>query len=120
MFNNKWYNIPLDKIADTPWMKAKYLLLRTSREHSVGNLCKIVNTKHDVWTKEKLTQNDYPGNPSHSAYFMMRIHSPQETDEPLRNNVYNVVNIPIKEYGTERTPCMLVKLGNLLSLPLKK
>ena len=111
-FNNKWYNIPLDKIADTPWMKAKYLLLRTTRETAVGNLRKIVNTKHDVWTKEKLTQNDYPGNPSHSAYFMIRLHSLKETDEPL-NNIYNVVNIPIKEYGTEGTPFMLVKLENL-------
>lgn len=26
-FDNLWYNIPLDKIADSPWNQAKYLLL---------------------------------------------------------------------------------------------
>lgn len=59
-FDNLWYNIPLDKIADSPWNQAKYLLLYVKGEKFVGNLCKIVRTKHDVWTKEKLGNENYP------------------------------------------------------------
>lgn len=43
-FDNLWYNIPLDKIADSPWNQAKYLLLYVKGEKFVGNLCKIVRT----------------------------------------------------------------------------
>lgn len=83
-FDNLWYNIPLDKIADSPWNQAKYLLLYVKGERYVGNLCKIVRTKHDVWTKERLIQSNYPKNypsePHNSSYFMIRIRKPSNTD----------------------------------------
>lgn len=82
--DNLWYNIPLDKIADSPWNQAKYLLLYVREEDSVGNLCKIVRTRHDVWTKEKLGNENYPDAPSHSAYFMIRIKNPSDTDAKLQ------------------------------------
>ena len=71
-FDNLWYNIPLDKIADSPWNKAKYLLLYVKGEIYVGNLCKIVRTKHDVWTKERLIQSNYPSEPHNSSYCIFR------------------------------------------------
>ena len=66
-FENLWYNIPLDKIADSPWNQAKYLLLYVRGEKFVGNICKIVRTNHDVWTKEQLARQDYPGEPNNRS-----------------------------------------------------
>jgi hypothetical protein len=112
-FDNLWYNIPLDKIADSPWNQAKYLLLYVKGEKYVGNLCKIVRTKHDVWTKETLVEKNYPDVPSHSAYFMIRIRKPSDTDVELQKLQFNVKDIPNKYWGNERMAFMLVKLNNL-------
>jgi hypothetical protein len=112
-FDNLWYNIPLDKIADSPWNQAKYLLLYVKGEKFVGNLCKIVRTKHDVWTKEKLVEENYPDAPSHSAYFMIRIRKPSDTDADLQKLQFNVKDIPNKHWGNERMAFMLVKLSEL-------
>ena len=112
-FDNLWYNIPLEKIADSPWNQAKYLLLYVKGEKFVGNLCRIVRTKHDVWTKEKLVEENYPDVPSHSAYFMIRIRKPSDTDAELQKLQFNVKDIPNKHWGNERMPFMLVKLSEL-------
>ena len=112
-FDNLWYNIPLEKIADSPWNQAKYLLLYVKGEKFVGNLCKIVRTKHDVWTKEKLVEGNYPDAPSHSAYFMIRIRKPSDTDVELQKLQFNVKGIPNKYWGNERMAFMLVKLNSL-------
>lgn len=112
-FDNLWYNIPLDKIADSPWNQAKYLLLYVKGEKFVGNLCKIVRTKHDVWTKEKLGNENYPDAPSHLAYFMIRIRKPSDTDAELQKLQFNVKDITNKYWGNERMAFMLVKLNGL-------
>lgn len=112
-FDNLWYNIPLEKIADSPWNQAKYLLSYVKGEKFVGNLCKIVRTKHDVWTKEKLVEENYPDVPSHSAYFMIRIKKPSDTDAELQKLQFNVKDIPNKYWGNERMAFMLVKLNSL-------
>ena len=112
-FDNLWYNIPLEKIADSPWNQAKYLLLYVKGEKSVGNLCKIVRTKHDVWTKERLESEDYPGTPRHSAYFMIRIRKPIDADAELQRLRFNIRDIPNKHWGNERMAFMLVKLNSL-------
>ena len=112
-FDNLWYNIPLEKIADSPWNQAKYLLLYVKGEKFVGNLCRIVRTKHDVWTKEKLGNENYPNVPSHSAYFMIRIRKPSDTDAELQKLQFNVKDITNKYWGNERMAFMLVKLNNL-------
>ena len=112
-FDNLWYNIPLDKIADSPWNQAKYLLLYVKGEKFVGNLCKIVRTKHDVWTKERLVEGNYPDAPSHSAYFMIRIRKPSDTDGDLQRLLFNIKEIPIKYWGNERMAFMLVRLKSL-------
>ena len=79
----------------------------------MGNLCKIVRTKHDVWTKEKLVEENYPDVPSHSAYFMIRIRKPSDTDAELQKLQFNVKDIPNKHWGSERMAFMLVKLNSL-------
>jgi hypothetical protein len=112
-FDNLWYNIPLDKIADSPWNQAKYLLLYVKGEQFVGNLCKIVRTKHDVWTKERLQQEGYPTEPSNSAYFMIRIRKPSDTDAELQKLLFNIKKNRNKHWGNERMAFMLVKLNNL-------
>ena len=112
-FDNLWYNIPLDKIADSPWNQAKYLLLYVKGEKFVGNLCRIVRTKHDVWTKEKLGNENYPNVPSHSAYIMNRRRKPSDTDAELQKLQFNVKDITNKYWGNERMAFMLVKLNNL-------
>ena len=112
-FENLWYNIPLDKIADSPWNQAKYLLLYVKGEKFVGNLCKIVRTRHDVWTKEKLVEQGYPGEPNNLSYFMIRIKKPSDTDPNLQKLVFNVKEIPIKYWGHERMAFILAKLKDL-------
>ena len=112
-FENLWYNVPLNKIADSPWNQAKYLLLYVKGEISVGHLCKIVRSRHDVWTKEKLVQEGYPDTPSHAAYFMIRIRKLGDKDSALKDERFNVKEIPNKYWGHERLPFMLVKLNEL-------
>jgi hypothetical protein len=117
-FDNQWYNIPLDKIADTPWMQAKYLLLYLPGENLVGNLCKIVRSRHDVWSKEKLWHNqpectDYPSEPRHSSYFMIRIRKPEDTDPELKELAFNIVDTPLLYWGNKRMLFFLVKLKDL-------
>lgn len=112
-FENLWYNIPLDKIANSPWYQAKYLLLYVKGEQYVGNICKIVRTNNDVWTKNRLIQANYPGMPSHSAYFMIRIRKPSDTEEELKKFIFNIREIPIIYWGNKKMPFMLVKLNDL-------
>ena len=112
-FENLWYNVPLDKIADSPWNQAKYLLLYVKGETSAGHLCKIVRSRHDVWTKEKLVQEGYPATPSHTAYFMIRIRKLGDKDSEFKDKRFNVKEIPNKYWGHERLPFMLVKLNEL-------
>lgn len=112
-FDHQWYNIPLDKIANSPWNKAKYLLLYVKGEKYVGNLCKIVRTRHDVWTKELLMRSGYPDKPNNPAYFMMRIRKPSDTDVELQKLTFNVRDIPVKYWGNASMVFMLVKLKDL-------
>ena len=112
-FDNQWYNIPLDKIANMPWMKAKYLLLYCKGEKQVGNICKIVRSKHDVWTGGKLIDNGYPGKPSHPAYFMIRIIKPSQTDIDLRDAIFDIQNIMMSYPSAHKLPFFLVKLKDL-------
>ncbi|MBQ0088067.1 MAG: DUF2357 domain-containing protein [Prevotellaceae bacterium] len=112
-FDGQWYNIPLDKIADTPWMKAKYLLLHIKGEQWVGNIRKIVKSNHDVWTAEKLVNEGYPSKANNSAYFMIRIH--KESEAGLAGTMFDVKNIPLESiyWGSSKMPFMLVKLNDI-------
>lgn len=112
-FDKQWYNIPLEQIADSPWMKAKYLLLYLKGEDSVGNLCKIVRTRHDVWTAEKLIEADYPSTPHAKSYFMIRIHKPSNTDPTLIDARFNIKDTPVLYWGNRNRPFFLVKLKEL-------
>ncbi|MBP5540091.1 MAG: DUF2357 domain-containing protein [Bacteroidales bacterium] len=113
-FDKQWYNIPLDQIADSPWMKAKYLLLYIKGEQSVGNLCRIVRSRHDVWTAEKLMDTDYPDTPHSKSYFMIRIHKPDAIDDSLRAKSFNIKDISVLYWGNRNRPFFLVKLKDLL------
>lgn len=104
--------------ADSPWNQAKYLLLYVKGEKFVGNLCKIVRTNHDVWTKEKLEEENYPGTPKHPAYFMIRIRKAKDTDVELQKYQFNVKDIPDRYWGNEYKPFMLVKLSVLRKMKL--
>lgn len=109
-FKHQWYNIPLSQVADSPWMKAKYILICLNDEQFVGNLCRIVKTRHDVWTKQRLISEEYPTEPSSSAYFMIRIHKPEETPVPLRDLQFNIKDIDSFYWGNKKMPFYLVKL----------
>lgn len=118
-FDNLWYNIPLEKIADTPWMKAKYLLLHIKGEHMTGNICKIVRTNHDVWTKATLWHNDtkcseYPEEPHHTLYFMMRIRKPEDIEPYLKGRIFDINKIAVPFWGNPSMDFYLVKLKDLL------
>lgn len=115
-FEKLWFNIPLDKIADSPWNLAKYLLLKVKGERSVGNLCRIVRTKHDVWTSEHLKQSGYPDTPSHPAYFMIRIRKPNDTERELKKQIFNVRDVPVIYRGNKKMSFILVKMKDLQCL----
>ena len=111
-FEKCWYNIPLDKIADSPILQAKYLLLVVGNEEETGNIRKIVKTRHDVWTKERLLKEGYP-DASHSSYYMMRIRKENGTDESLRYRVFDFKNVPSIVWGTPKMPFFFVRLRDL-------
>lgn len=113
-FDKKWYNIPLDKIADSPWMQAKYILLIVGNETITGNLHRIVKSRHDVWTKETLIENGYPETPSHSAYFMMGIQPLNKEESALKNLQFNVKANSKYYWGSPRQVFYLVKLKDLI------
>lgn len=118
-FENLWYNIPLEKIADAPWMKAQYLLLHTKGEHVVGNICKIVRTRHEVWTKESLWQNkskhtDYPSEPSFPIYFMLRIKKPDDINPELRGRIFDISKSPVPYWEKRDWPFYFVRLKDLM------
>ena len=115
-FEKLWFNIPLDKIADSPWNLAKYLLLKVKGERSVGNLCRIVRTKHDVWASEHLKQSGYPDTPSHPAYFMIRIRKPNDTERELKKQIFNVRDVPVIYWGNKKMSFILVKMKDLQCL----
>lgn len=115
-FEKLWFNIPLDKIADSPWNLAKYLLLKVKGERSVGNLCRIVRTKHDVWTSKHLKQSGYPDTPSHPAYFMIRIRKPNDTERELKKQIFNVRDVPVIYRGNKKMSFILVKMKDLQCL----
>ena len=115
-FEKLWFNIPLDKIADSPWNLAKYLLLKVEGERSAGNLCRIVRTKHDVWTSEHLKQSGYPDTPSHPAYFMIRIRKPNDTERELKKQIFNVRDVPVIYWGNKKMSFILVKMKELQCL----
>ena len=60
-----------------------------------------------------MVQEGYPATPSHAAYFMIRIRKPSDTDSELKDEQFNVKEIPNKYWGHERLPFMLVKLNEL-------
>lgn len=115
-FEKLWFNIPLDKIADSPWNLAKYLLLKVKGERSAGNLYRIVRTKHDVWTSEHLKQSGYPDTPSHPAYFMIRIRKPNDTERELKKQIFNVRDVPVIYWGDKKMSFILVKMKDLQCL----
>ena len=115
-FENKWYNIPLDKIANSPWMQAKYILLLVGNETVAGNLHKIVKSRHDVWTKETLIENNYPATPSHSAYFMLGIQALDNRDAALKNLKFNVKDNYHYFWRSRQQLFNLVKLKDLMEV----
>ena len=78
--------------------------------------CRLVRTNHDVWTKDRLKESGYPGEPHYSSYFMIRIRKPSDTDSNLQEKIFNVKDIPIIYWGNYKMPFLLVKLKDLRSL----
>ena len=85
-------------------------------ERSAGNLCRIVRTKHDVWTSEHLKQSGYPDTPSHPAYFMIRIRKPNDTERELKKQIFNVKDVPVIYWGNKKMSFILVKMKDLQCL----
>lgn len=109
---NCWYNIPLEKMADSPVMQARYLLLHIKGETTTGQIRKIVKSRHDVWTKDKLKVAGYP-NPENPFYYMLRIRKEESTDESIRYKVFDLKNTPSIVWGTPKMPFYFVRLKDL-------
>jgi hypothetical protein len=93
-------------------MQARYLLLHTQGETAVGQIRKIVKTRHDVWSKEKLLTAGYP-KPGNSFYYMLRIRKEDVTDESIRFKVFDLKNTPAIVWGTPKMPFYFVRLKDL-------
>jgi hypothetical protein len=126
-FENCWYNIPLDKVADSPIMQAKYLLLYVQNEGKVGNIRKIVKSRHDVWTAETLQNgtrgekrlsDPYPGKPHQSSYYMVRIHKESQTEPELRDKVFDLGNMAQLYWGNPKMAFFFVRLKDLVEYKL--
>ena len=82
-------------------------------EKETGNIRKIVKTRHDVWTKERLLAEGYP-NVSHPSYYMLRIRKENGTDESLRYRIFDLDNVPAIVWGSQKAPFFFVRLRDLL------
>ena len=109
---NCWYNIPLEKMADSPIMQAGYLLLHVKGETEAGQIRKIVKSRHDVWSKERLAKEGYP-NPGNPFYYMLRIRKENATDESIRYKVFGLKNTPAIVWGTPKMAFYFVRLKDL-------
>ena len=112
VLDNCWYNIPLEKMADSPIMQARYLLLHTKEETEVGRIRKIVKSRHDVWSKEKLRDAGYP-KPGNPFYYMLRIRKEDGTDESIRYKVFDLKNTPSIVWGNPKMPFYFVRMKDL-------
>lgn len=110
---NCWYNIPLEKMADSPIMQARYLLLHVKGETEAGHLRKIVRSRHDVWSKERLAREGYP-KPGKPFYYMLRIRKEDATDETIRYMVFDLKNTPAIVWGTPKMAFYFVRLKDLM------
>ena len=93
-------------------MQAKYLLLRVKGETEVGHIRKIVKNRHDVWSKEKLSNNGYP-KPNNPFYYMLRIRKEDDTDDSIRYKVFDLKNTPAIMWGTPKMAFYFVRLKDL-------
>lgn len=108
-FEKGWYNIPLDFISDALSEQADYILLRTKDEHIVRGLYSIVKSRNDVWTKDQIVKEGYPGAPSHNAYYVMGIKPLEKNDENLKELIFNL------EHGAkDKLPFYFEKLSTLM------
>ena len=113
VLENCWYNIPLEKMADSPIMQARYLLLHVKGETEAGHIRKIVKSRHDVWSKEKLAKEGYP-KPGNPFYYMLRIRKDDATDESIRYKVFDLKNTPSIVWGTPKMAFYFVRLKDLM------
>lgn len=96
------------------WLRWNVTRLRKGRKgKNAGNLCKIVRIKHDVWTKERLSQSNYPADPNSPAYFMIIIKKPTATEPALQKMVFDVKDVARIHWGNHKMAFMLVKLKDL-------
>ena len=114
-FNKLWYNIPIEAVADSPWNQAKYLLLYIKGQQYTGELCKIIRTRHEVWTSSQLLKEGYPNpNPRSNAYFMIRIRKPGvEVDDDLKNIQFDVKNPKDTIWGNVKMAFYLARMKDL-------
>lgn len=112
---NCWYNIPLEKMADSPVMQARYLLLHVKGETEVGQLRRIVKSRHDVWSKERLQKEGCP-KPGNPFYYMLRIRKKEATDESVRYKVFDLKNIPSIVWGKPNWPFYFVRLRDMAAV----
>lgn len=73
---------------------------------------------NDVWTKERLMRSGYPGEPSNSAYFMIRIKKRDDTEPELRELVFDLRKLPAPYWGNYKMAFALVKLKDLKTVIL--
>lgn len=107
VLKTKWYNIPLEKMSNLPVLQAKYILLHANDKSVDPVMCKVVRSNCDVWMKSKLIENGYPDSPSHENYFMLRIHSPKQTEENLQKIAYKFNDVK------EKLPLYMIKMSEL-------
>ena len=107
VLKTKWYNIPLEKMSNLPVLQAKYILLHANDKSVDPVMCKVVRSNCDVWMKSKLIENGYPDSTSHENYFMLRIHSPKQTEENLQKIAYKFNDVK------EKLPLYMIKMSEL-------
>lgn len=118
IINNKWYNTPLDKVNETPlMMKAKYILLHKSNESVSSCVLPIAKGGFEVWTKEKLMNNDghepYPYAPSKDAYFMFKLGSADKLPESIKDFSFKFIDAKYIK-SNHKQPIAFIKLKDLI------
>lgn len=114
ILRNNYYPLPLKYTDKQEPFIAKYILLYINGQKELSVLCNIVSSNKQVWTYDRMIDNNYPEATSDKNYLMIRIKRPEEIDDDLRNLSFNLNQIRKKTKFIWQRPDNYIQLDDLL------
>lgn len=114
IYNNQYYNIPLDRINNDNIFRAKYILVYVKGSNAVDGLCEIVRSSKKVWTFGEMQEKNYPGGKPGKSYLMIRMRRPEETSEELQGLIFDLKSVKRRLETSMSEPYGFISLDELV------